>query len=87
MPFSVNQVTVGTAATLILTPSNSDKAEITIVTKGKDVWLGGSGVTIATGLNLQAGATVTLKIGRNDSLYGVTDSATHTISYYLYQPN
>jgi hypothetical protein len=87
MPFSVNQVTVGTAATLILAPSNSDKAEITIVTKGKDVWLGGSDVTTATGLNLQAGATVTLKIGRNDSLYGVTDSMTHAISYYLYQPN
>lgn len=87
MSFSVNQVTLGTAATLILAPTNSDKAEITITTKTKDVFIGGSAVAVGTGFNLQAGQSVTLKVGRNDSVYGCVDTGTHTISYYLYQPN
>lgn len=87
MPFSTNQVTIGTAATLIVGPTNSDKAEVTIVTKGKDVFLGGANVTLSNGVNLQSGQTITVKIGRNDSLYGCVDTSTHTVSYYLYQPN
>ena len=87
MSFSSNQVTIGTAATLILGPTNSDKAEITITTKTKDVFIGGSVVATGTGFNLQASQTITLKVGRNDSVYACVDSGTHTISYYLYQPN
>lgn len=87
MSISVAQVTVGTAATLIAAATNSDKAEITISTKGKDVYIGKSDVTITTGLQLQAGSYVTFKVGRGDAIYGVVDTSTHVISYVLYQPN
>ena len=87
MSITCNQVTLGTAATLICAATNSDKAELTITTKTKDVWIGEDGVTINDGLHLQAGQTITVKIGRNDDIYGVTDSSTHTISYLLYIPN
>ena len=87
MSITANQVTLGTAATLICAATKSDKAELTITTKTKDVWIGESDVTITNGLHLQAGQTITVKIGRNDDIYGVVDSSTHTVSYLLYQPN
>jgi hypothetical protein len=87
MPFSVGQVSVGTAATIILVPTNSDKAEITIGTKDKDVVLGGADVTMSTGYKLLSGTEVTLKLGRNDTLYGITDTSPHTISFFVYTPN
>lgn len=87
MSISVNQVTIGTAATLIVAATNSDKAEITISTKGKDVYIGKSDVSLTNGLQLQAGSYVTFKVGRGDALYGVVDTATHVISYVMYTPN
>lgn len=87
MSIVAGQVTLGTAATLIYEATNSDKCEITFQTKTKDVYIGESDVTLANGFNLVAGATVTLKVGRNDAIYGVVDSSTHTISYWVYVPN
>ena len=87
MSIVAGQVTLGTAATLIYEATNSDKCEITFETKTKDVIIGESDVTLLNGFKLQAGNMITLKVGRNDAVYGVTDSSEHTISYWVYVPN
>ena len=87
MSIVAGQVSIGTAATLIYDATNSDKCEITFQTKTKDVFIGESGVTVNNGFHLVGGQTVTLKIGRNDAIYGITDTSAHTISYWVYVPN
>jgi cold shock CspA family protein len=87
MSIVAGQVTLGTAATLIFEATNSDKCEITFQSKSKDVFIGESDVTTTNGYRLEAGNHVTLKIGRNDAIYGIVDSSTHTISYWVYVPN
>jgi len=87
MSIVAGQVTLGTAATLIFEATNSDKCEITFQSKTKDVFIGESDVTTTNGYQLEAGNHVTLKIGRNDAIYGIVDSSTHTISYWVYVPN
>jgi hypothetical protein len=87
MSISVDQVTIGTAATLIATATNSDKCEVTFISTANDVYIGKSDVTISNGLHLRSYAPITLKVGRGDAIYGITNSGTHTLSFWLYQPN
>jgi hypothetical protein len=87
MSISVDQVTVGTAATLIATATNSDKCEVTFISTANDVYIGKSDVTVSNGLHLRSYVPITLKVGRGDTIYGITNSGTHTLSFWLYQPN
>jgi hypothetical protein len=87
MSISTNQVTIGTAATLIASATNSDKCEITFISTANDVYIGKSDVTISNGLHLRSYVPITLKVGRDDAIYGITNTGTHTLSFWLYQPN
>jgi len=87
MSITANQVTIGTAATLICAATNSDKCEVTFISTSNDVYIGKSDVTISNGLHLRSYVPITLKVGRGDTIYGITNSGTHTLSFWLYQPN
>jgi hypothetical protein len=87
MSITTNQVTLGTAATLIANATNSDKCEITFISTANDVYIGKSDVTISNGLHLRSYVPITLKVGRGDTIYGITNSVTHKLSFWLYQPN
>ena len=87
MSIVAGQATLGTAATLIYAATKSDKCEITFTSKTKDAYIGESNVTLSNGFQLQAGQTVTVKVGRDDAIYGVVDTGTHTIAYWVYVPN
>ena len=87
MSIVVGQVTIGTEATLIATATNSDKCEITFISTANDVYIGKSDVTVSSGFHLRSYVPITLKVGRGDTIYGITNSGTHTLSFWLYQPN
>lgn len=66
-------VSVTTAATLLA--SVDGVAEVVIKNAGAaSVFLGGSGVTTATGLELAAGATLTVQV--DEELYGIVAAGT-----------
>ncbi len=79
---TTGQVAVGTSATLIAAAAPGARSSITITnTAATAVYLGGSGVTTATGLLLPAtiGASVTLNF--SGALYGVVTTGSVTVSY------
>jgi hypothetical protein len=87
MSITTNQVAIGTAATLIASATNSDKCEITFLSTSNNVFIGESDVTTSNGLELRSHLPITLKVGRGDAIYGIATSGTHTLSFWLYQPN
>ena len=47
----------------------------------KNLFIGGSGVTISNGLQLPAGDSLEVIVAPNDQLYVVSDSGTHLVSW------
>lgn len=82
MPYSSGQASVGTTATKILTTGPNPSYAVAIYSSAT-VYVGGSGVTTTTGLEIPASTVVTLPStgSEEDSLYGVVSSSTATVSY------
>jgi hypothetical protein len=76
------QVAVADTATKIFDPAaNSQFIIVENATGNDDVFLGGSGVTIATGYRLTGGGILTLNdIGKSDVLYGVVSAGSETVT-------
>jgi len=82
MAITTNQLSVGTAATIVDGTYNSNFTLIIHNIDNTDaVYLGGPEVTVANGLVLQKEETIQLQMGPLDSIYAVSAEAGHTISY------
>lgn len=82
MTVSSQQLTIGTAAVLIADPGDADLMEVRIrnTSATETVFLGGAGVTTATGHSVPAGQALTLQLRKTDQLHAVTAvSATITV--------
>ncbi len=78
--FTADNIDVLTTATLIAA-ANTSRQSITIWNNGaEDIFLGGSGVTIATGLLLSSGAGITFD-KTTAALYGISTSVTCDTRY------
>jgi len=72
---AVSAVTVATTATL-LAPANGDRVSIAIINNGGvTLYVGGSGVTAATGVPIPAGAALA-DSDSTDAYYGIVASGT-----------
>lgn len=83
MPITTEIVTVSTAATLLASGagrSQSDKATVIVKNASGAMFLGGLGVTTATGLPLATTESVSMDLGPGDSLYGIVAAATSTVA-------
>lgn len=73
--FATGQVTVLLAA-LQIVPSNPGRDTITLVnTSAVACWLGGSGVTVGTGLLLPGTIGATLVLPTTSAIFGITASS------------
>jgi hypothetical protein len=78
---ATNQVSVGTAATLICAARAGRKA-ITIIQEGTTlVRLGASGVTVLTGIPLPGTQYASFTIDGGAAVYGIVASGSQTVSY------
>jgi hypothetical protein len=78
--FTTGQTTVLTAA-LQIAPANSGRDTITLVnTSAVAVWIGGSGVTVGTGLLLAGVVGQTLVLPTTAAIFGITASSA-VVSY------
>jgi len=71
-------VTVTTTATLLIASDNLPRVCYLHSDSGS-VYIGGSDVTSATGIHLLNGTTMEILVPFNETIYGITASATHTI--------
>jgi ATP-dependent protease HslVU (ClpYQ) peptidase subunit len=72
-------VTVGTAATLLVANTQAPKTVVISGHGNNDVYIGGPGVTTASGSNLKDAATWNLRLGQDDTLYAITGTGTHAV--------
>lgn len=70
--------TVTTSATLIVSADNKERT-VYLHSGTGSVYIGGSNVTSSTGLHLPNGSTLEMVIPINETLYGITSSATQTL--------
>jgi hypothetical protein len=78
--FSTSQVSVGTTATKIL-PGKAGVDEITIENLGTtQVFIGGPGVTAATGFPLPGVAGASITLTTTQDIYGIVASGTQTVA-------
>jgi hypothetical protein len=77
-----SQISVGTAATLIIAVNASRKGLIIRNNSTRNVFLGGIGVTIASGYNLEPGAEFQLTdLVTTAAIYGIVSLSTAIVSY------
>lgn len=78
------QVSVGTTAVLLCTPSNTDAGVLVNNGGSVVVYVGPSGVTASTGFPIAAAATVAIPTiaGIAMPIYAVAASSTATVSYF-----
>lgn len=77
MAILAKSVTVATTATVLHTFANEiQTAKVEVLTSGNTVYLGGSAVTSAAGLEAKANVVVEVKGHAGDVLYGITSSGT-----------
>ena len=82
MSISIGQTTIGTAATYITTgKTGASWVSLHAPTGGNAVYVGGSDVTAATGLELEKGAVVTVWLPEADKLYGIVAADTETLKW------
>jgi ATP-dependent protease HslVU (ClpYQ) peptidase subunit len=79
MAVQAQSVTVGTTATLLMGVTQSPKTVVITGHGNNDVYIGGPGVTTASGSNLKDATQWSLRLGQDDSLYAITGTGTHTI--------
>ena len=77
-------VTVGLTAVRILTAENTTRHVYFHDDSSHPVYLGGSDVTTANGLEVNKNASLCIVVPANEELYAVSDNAEQTISI-LYQ--
>ena len=71
-------VTVTTSATLLIAADNQPR--ICYLHSGSgSVYVGGSDVTSSTGIHLTNGTTLEITVPFNETIYGITSSATNTM--------
>ena len=82
MPYASGQVSVGTTATAIYTESVPDNDSV-LISSSAAAFVGGPGVTTATGFPVAANTPVLVPTTGAESLqlFGVVSSGTATISY------
>lgn len=80
---SSGQVTVGTALPSIIggVYNGASKIHIHNQDNTKNLYLGGSAVTVATGLRLMKEDSIELELFAGEAVYAVSDSADHTVSW------
>ncbi len=83
MPFQTGQVSVGTTATLVATINAVPDNDGVYVNSSAAAFIGGPGVTAATGFPLAANTPVKIPTTGAESLvlYGITSTGTATVSY------
>lgn len=80
MSLASSNVTIGTTATLIATGKvGASYVYLHAPTGGNAVYVGGSDVTTANGLELAKGAVIQIWLPEADKLYGVVGSATQPL--------
>jgi hypothetical protein len=72
------QKTVTTTATLLVTANRADQLVYLHSSTGT-IYLGDASVTASTGYKMDNGDKLTLELGDNEALYGITSSASHTM--------
>jgi hypothetical protein len=84
MPIISSRVSVTGTATVLSDPTRGSIGDpIGVVVKntgGTSIYLGGSGVTSAAGLELAPGETLNIELMGGDVLYGITASGTVIVS-------
>ena len=71
----VSQVTVTTAATLLVTSNRADQM-VYLHSGSGTVYLGNSDVTISTGYRMDNGDKFSMQLGDNEALYAIASSGT-----------
>jgi hypothetical protein len=84
MPIISSRVTVAATATVLSDPVRGSLADpigcIVKNTGGSSIYLGGSAVTSAAGLELAPGETLNVDLQGGDVLYGITSAGTVAVS-------
>lgn len=80
---SSGQVTVGTATPVQIDGNSVNWTRLTIHNNDntKVLYLGGANVTPSNGLRLLKEETIQIEVGPNESLYAISDSGSHVISF------
>lgn len=80
---SSGQVTVGTATPVQIDGNSVNWTRLTIHNNDntKVLYLGGSDVTASNGLQLLKEETIQIELGPNESLYAISSSGSHVISF------
>jgi hypothetical protein len=83
MAFQSGQVTVGTTATLVCTPSTLPDNSGVLVNASAAAFVGGPGVTATTGFPLPANTPTRIPTtgAASEALYAVVSSGTATVSF------
>lgn len=81
MTIASKVVSVGTTATQINTAPRDATAGQTLLARiptdaAVSVFLGGTGVTTSTGVEVKAGESLTVELNRSEELYGIVSSGT-----------
>jgi hypothetical protein len=71
-------VTVTTSPTLLIAADNQNRVCYLHSGTGS-IYVGGSDVTAANGIHLSNGTTMEITLPINETIYGVTQSSTHTM--------
>lgn len=71
-------VTVTTSPTLLIAADNQNRVCVLHSGTGS-IYIGGADVTSSTGIHLSNGTTIEITMPINQTLYGITNSSTHTI--------
>jgi hypothetical protein len=80
MALTVQRVSVGTSATMIADAADADGVNVLLRNKGTaSIFVGPSGVTTATGLEVAADESMSAELGNEESLYGICASGTQTV--------
>ena len=86
MPISSTQITLGTAASLIVNSyHNSQTVQLHNQNKSSNhyIFVGGSGVTSATGIHIDPGEDRTIEVPPGDELYACSDPSGLVIGVLL----
>jgi len=71
-------VTVSTTATLLIAADNQNRVCYLHSGTGS-IYIGGDDVTSSNGIHLSNGTTIEITVPINQTLYGITNSSTHTM--------
>lgn len=86
MTLATAQVAVATAATVVIVGDTNANGTVVVGNRGAaSVYLGGAGVTTATGFELAAGKDAILGLDPGETLYGIVAAATVAVSAFRFR--